>query len=458
MTASARKTGSKLNAVAFTLRPRGGPPASAPAWPQKKRDAGSQRDELLDHHHDPRQLLVGDRRDPVCAVVRGVERREREDEHVGQDLARSEQPRRQRDAAADAQPAMRARIHEQRPDEDSADRPAHVLEVVQARMRERRVVDVRHVPDREVRRPERRRAVGRPLVDHPVGEQPRRVARRAHLPHPFPLRARQLDPVVVGPLQRLVEHQSRPGVARGPDAFVGERFADYRPALVLRTEAARRRHAHLVEEQLVEGVVTHHRRHLGDDEALGGRRHEEHGDAGVAWGGGVGAHEQVAVVGDRGVRRPGLLAGHHVLVAVEPSARAQRGQVGAGVGLREPLAPHDLAAHDRRQQRRLLLVGAVGQDRRSDPVDVHVLRAPRLADRPQFLAEDDVLPGRGRPPAVLGRPVRRQPAALGESTVEDLRVGDVLGRSELAHRAAPLAVERRGDERAQLLTERRVLV
>ena len=148
----------------------------------------------------------------------------------------------------------------------------------------------------------------------------------------------------------------------------------------------------------------------------------------------VGAHEQVAVVGDRGVRRPGLLTGHHVLVAVEASARAQRGQVGAGVGLGEPLAPHDLAAHDRREQRRLLLVGAVGQDRRPDPVDVHVLRAPRLADRPQLLAEDDVLPRGRRPPAVLRRPVRRQPAALGESTVEDLRVGDVLGRSELTHR------------------------
>ena len=91
-----------------------------------------------------------------------------------------------------------------------------------------------------------------------------------------------------------------------------------------------------------------------------------------AWrgGGGVGAHEQVAVVGDRGVRRPRLLARHHVLVAVEPSARAQRGR--GRSRRRAPRIPGttDLAAHDRRQQRRLLLVGAVGQDRRSDPVDV----------------------------------------------------------------------------------------
>ena len=69
-------------------------------------------------------------------MVGGVEARKGEDEHVGQDLPRSEQRRRESDTAAEAQAAVRARIDEKLPDEDPADRPADVLEVVQARMRE----------------------------------------------------------------------------------------------------------------------------------------------------------------------------------------------------------------------------------------------------------------------------------------------------------------------------------
>ena len=89
-------------------------------------------------------------------------------------------------------------------------------------------------------------------------------------------------------------------------------------------------------------------------------RHDQPRDAAVLGRFGVGAHEQLAVVGHVGVRRPDLLAGDHVVVAVAHRPGAQRGEVGAGLGLGEPLAPHVLAAQDRRQVARPLLGRALG--------------------------------------------------------------------------------------------------
>ena len=116
-----------------------------------------EREQLLDHHHEPGDLLVGERREPVRAVVVRVERREGEDEHVGQDLpARRTAPPRARRGRRDGQPAVRAGVDEQRPDEHAADHPADVLEVVQRLVRGAPRRRGRDVPDREVRRPERR--------------------------------------------------------------------------------------------------------------------------------------------------------------------------------------------------------------------------------------------------------------------------------------------------------------
>ncbi len=134
-----------------------GQASPAPAGPQQQRDARPEREELLDHHHDPRQLLVGHRRDPVRAAVRRIERGEGEDEDVREDLPGREHRRRERDAAADAQPAVRARVDEERPDEDPGEHPADVLEVVEQLMLGGLVVEVGDVPDREVRRPEAER-------------------------------------------------------------------------------------------------------------------------------------------------------------------------------------------------------------------------------------------------------------------------------------------------------------
>ena len=66
---------------------------------------------------------------------------------------------------------------------------------------------------------------------------------------------------------------------------------------------------------------------------------------------GFGPHEELAAVGDLGVGGPDLLAGDHVVVAVAHGPGAQRGEVGPGLGLGEPLAPHVVAAQDAGQVR-----------------------------------------------------------------------------------------------------------
>ena len=101
---------------------------------------------------------------------------------------------------------------------------------------------------------------------------------------------------------------------------------------------------------------------------------------------------------------------------------------------------------------RALRLAAVLHDRRADPVDVHVLRAARLAARPELLAEDRVLPGAGVAAAVRGGPVGRQPAALGERAAEAAREAPPGPRCRARpSRARPsrAAAPRRGTPRAR---------
>ena len=70
---------------------------------------------------------------------------------------------------------------------------------------------------------------------------------------------------------------------------------------------------------------------------------DQPGDALVLRRVGVGAHEQLAVVGDVGAGAPDLLAVDDVLVAVAHRPGAQRREVGAGLRLGEALAPDALA-------------------------------------------------------------------------------------------------------------------
>ena len=72
---------------------------------------------------------------------------------------------------------------------------------------------------------------------------------------------------------------------------------------------------------------------------------------------------------------PDLLAGDAPAAVDLGGLGGQAGQVGARARLGEQLAPDHLAAEGRRQEPLLLLVGAVGDDRRDDPRGDAHLRA-----------------------------------------------------------------------------------
>ena len=225
-----------------------------------------------------------------------------------------------------------------------------------------------------------------------------------------------------------------------------------------RRRGGTRRHSEVGEEELVEGVVTDDRADLANLEPGQVHRDEQDGDAAGARLLASGAHEEVAEVGHRRVGRPHLLAVDDILVGVADGPGAQRSEVGPGPRFGEPLAPDHVAAGDPREVVAALLVGAVAHDRRTDPVDVHVLRPTRLADRPQLFAQDRVLPTRRRAAAVFDRPVRGQPAALGERGGEAPAEGDVLGRSEHGRGTGPRVAELSVEERPHLFAEGQVLL
>ena len=128
----------------------------------------------------------------------------------------------------------------------------------------------------------------------------------------------------------------------------------------------------------------------------------------------VGAGQQdrpVAVLGPRG---PHLLPVHHEHVPVPDGPGGQSGQVRAGVGLGEELAPHLLAPEHGSQVAVLLLLGAVGDQGRPAHADPHREHADRHVEAGDLLVEDGLAPGRVAPSAVLDGPGDRPPATLVE--------------------------------------------
>ena len=101
---------------------------------------------------------------------------------------------------------------------------------------------------------------------------------------------------------------------------------------------------------------------------------------------------------------------------------------------------------------RLLLVGAERHDRRTHPVETHVLRAARLVVRPHLLADDGLIPHGAAAPAVLDRPREREELLRCEPRAEPLRDLQIVGI--VGERAEEVGGDLGGDERSQLGAER----
>ncbi len=201
-------------------------------------------------------------------------------------------------------------------------------------------------------------------------------------------------------------------------AFVLQRDVRDAPAVVLVADAVRHRDPDVGEEHLGELRAAEHRLERPHLDAGQVHRQDQPRDAAVLRRVGIGAHEELADVGDLAERAPDLLAVQDVVVTVALGARAQRREVGARARLREALAPHLVAAQDLREVRGLLLVAALldeGRARvqRADEVDADVRRA--CAGR--LLVEDQLLGRRRAPPAVFLGPVQARVTGVEEATL-----------------------------------------
>ena len=140
--------------------------------------------------------------------------------------------------------------------------------------------------------------------------------------------------------------------------------------------------AHVVEEDLVELRLAGDLAQAADGHALGVHRQDEHRQALVLVLLGVGARQQQAVGGELRVGRPHLLAVEHPrAVVLEARARLHRREVRAGARLGEQLAPDLVAVEHRPGVARLLLLGAVGDDRRPEHADADHVEDPGHARR-----------------------------------------------------------------------------
>src|SRR5581483_3357039 len=195
---------------------------------------------------------------------------------------------------------------------------------------------------------------------------------------------------------------------------VERRRADV-PAAVLLADEVLLRHAHVVEEDLVEVVVVRHVDERTDGDAWGLHIDDEVTNALVLRRVGVRAREQDHVLGDVRAGGPDLLAVDDVVVAVLDGPRLHGGEVGAGAGFGEALAPDVVALDDAREVLLLLLLGAVEDDGRAGPAgaDAEVAPAWRAGER-HLLREDELLHDGHAGAAVLLRPGRGDPAAVGE--------------------------------------------
>ena len=178
-------------------------------------------------------------------------------------------------------------------------------------------------------------------------------------------------------------------------------------------------------------------------------------------GAGLAPGEQEAVVRPVRVRGPHLLAGDHEVVPVEDGARGQIGEIAAGIGLGEALAPDLVGVEDGLEPALLLRGGAVHHEGRRHHAEADGVHAGRGPGRDQLLGEDELLDeGDAAPPELL-RPAESHPAARvhapvpGPAGVEgpvgvkgQLVVG---GRMDLAVRG-----QVGGQPRAQLGAERRL--
>src|SRR5262245_15363573 len=198
------------------------------------------------------------------------------------------------------------------------------------------------------------------------------------------------------------------------------------PSAVQLAEQVLARYPHVLEEDLVEVGVARHlpqRTHL---DARAPTVHQQARHAARPPRRGIGPAQDHAPVGVVSERGPDLLTGEPEVIAVEHRLGAERRQVRARARLRESEAPEVVGRQDAWQETPLLLVGAVGDDRRPGDAD------PEVADHlgracPRHLLDVGELLRDGRVTATeLARPVDAHPAGLRQRPLPGAQAANAL--------------------------------
>ena len=180
-------------------------------------------------------------------------------------------------------------------------------------------------------------------------------------------------------------------------------------------------HADVGEEHLAEVPVGGHVGDRADLDTGRVHRHDDLADPLVRRPVGVGAADQVAVVGQLTEARPDLLAVDDEVVAIAHGAGRERGQIGSRVRLGHADAPRRLAREDAGEELGLLIGGAVVDQRRPHLPVGEPHRGDRCAGGDQLLADDQPVDRRLAAAAELDRPRHADPAVGGHLLRELLR-------------------------------------
>jgi len=145
-------------------------------------------------------------------------------------------------------------------------------------------------------------------------------------------------------------------------------------------------------------------------------------DACVFAGFGVGAHQCIHPVRFVAVRGPDFAAIDHKVVAGIPGRRFQTGQIRAGIGLGESLAPAHLSAGHGCEQGFFLLFGTELQQYRAEHPDAQVDLRRAALEAPQLAFEYGVVLRTQACATVFGRPLGAEPALVAHALEPQLRI------------------------------------
>ena len=215
------------------------------------------------------------------------------------------------------------------------------------------------------------------------------------------------------------------------DALKTEQGLRHAPAFVGLADQRRCRHADVVEEGFGEFLVQiqRHQRPHGNARRVHGN--EEKSNPLLLFRFSVRPRQHINPVGVHRHRRPDFLAVDDVVVAVTLRDRAQRCEIGTGIGFAIALAPDVFAGQNLREEGGALFVGPVRDQQWSDHQHA-LVDGPCAAMAFELVQHNQLLAGRQAHAAMLLRPAGAEPAFFGQLEIPGFALVPVQSLQRIA--------------------------